>query len=273
MKNTIKTIITILLTFLIVTIPFILNEYNFKWYIDFVKHFFIKIDFKDGLSIYIQIALLFFSILGIILSYKVLKFYLKSHNEIMKQNNTPLVTLKVINKDGLLYLKLKNSGNSIAYDINIDIEKTIPYDMSPYKTLNDLPIFKKLSFLDIGEEVMFFFDSAINFYNKPENKELEVAIKINFFSIPKHKRKKENSGKETYETLLSFKELEGLLYISGYGFKEVAKNIETLSHALILNLEEDKNIEIALKEISQNINNLKKFSNSELKRRYKWKNY
>lgn len=260
-----KFILTFIIILTIGIIPFIIKFITPKFYQNFVNLFLKSTNFKDTVSIYINMMALLFGIAGTIVNILILRFYLKSHNDIMKQtekinreNNSPLVTLKLLVKEGVLYLKLKNSGNSAAYDISVNFENTIIYDSSPYETLNNLPLFKNLSILDRDEELIFFFDDSISFYSIPENKNLEVKTTISFFNKPAHKRTDENYSEDKYETILSFKELDGILYTKEYSIKDVSNNIEVLAHALILNLEEDKNIEKNLNNISITLENISK---------------
>lgn len=239
-KNFIKLlVIASLVMLIIVSIPYIIKIENYMWYLSFKNYFFLKDKFSVGINLYISTIVMIFTGAGVITNFLVLKFYLNSHNDILKQNerineenNSPLVTLKLIQKNGLLYLKLKNSGNSPAFDINIKFSKEIKYPLSEYSTLNKLPIFERLSLLEKGEEIIFYFDSAKDFYSKKENNSLEVEITISFKDkITDCKKRQE------YKTLLSFKEYGGMLYIHEVGLKDIVKKMHNLSHSLIINFE------------------------------------
>lgn len=277
-----KQLLTILLL-IVISLPFLLEVFNFDMYVKLIKYFFSTIDFKDGIAIYINFTLLIFTIIGIFVNIEVLKFYLKSHNDILeqnkeiqkqnekmnKENNDPLVTLKLLNKEGLLFLRLKNSGNSAAYNVRIEIEKEIIYKNSNYKTLNKLPIFNNLSILDRDEEIQIFYDSAFEFYNDLNEKILDSEIKIIYYNKPEHKRKDANDGKVSYNSILSFKELDGILYIHEYTLKDISKNLERLGDALIVNLEEDNEINNSLNKIA---NILEKFNIKNIHTR-RWNKY
>lgn len=234
-----KIVLVIAVTVFLIVIPFIIKVTNYEWYLEFKNYFFPKEKFISGIDLYISMIIMILTGAGIITNFLVLKFYLKSHNDILKQNerinkenSSPIVTLKIIQKNGLLYLKLKNSGNSPAFDINIKFSKEIKYPLSEYSTLNKLPIFERLSLLEKGEEIIFYFDSAKNFYSKKENNSLEVETTISFKDkITDCKKRQE------YKTLLSFKEYEGMLYIHEVGLKDIVKKMDKLSHSLIINFE------------------------------------
>lgn len=277
-----KELLTILLL-IVIFLPFLLEVFNFDMYVKLIKYFFSTIDFKDGIAIYINFTLLIFTIIGIFVNIEVLKFYLKSHNDILEQNkeiqkqnekmnrenNDPLVTLKLLNKDGLLFLRLKNSGNSAAYNVRVEIEKEIIYKNSNYETLNKLPIFNNLSILDRDEEIQIFYDSAFEFYNDLNEKILDSEIKIIYYNKPEHKRKDDNDGKVSYNSILSFKELDGILYIHEYTLRDISKNLERLGDALIVNLDEDNEINNSLNKIA---NILEKFNIKNIHTR-RWNKY
>lgn len=286
MLNNIKKnlkVLTVLLfiLLLIILLPFLIEIIGADAYIIFINTFFKDIKFKEGLSIYIDFTLLLFTIVSVYVNLKVLNFYLKSHDEILKQNekiqeknekmnrenNNPLVTLKLINQEGMLYLKLKNSGNSPAYDIKIKFFKEIVYDKSDYITLNKLPIFNNLSILDKEEEIKIFFNSAHEFYINEKNQNLETDITITYYNKPFHKRDSKEDGKKEYNSILSFKELNGILYIHDYTLKDISQTLEKLGDSLMLNIIEDSHTNNLLKEISKNIEKLDLKNNSVRRRK------
>lgn len=94
----------------------------------------------------------------------------------------PAVSIKVLpeRKDpNFLYIVIKNTGGGPAYDISIEFNPNLDYRGS---TLNELNMFKNMPLLDKGEEVSFFFDSAVNFFKS--DKPMQIKAKVIYFLTP-----------------------------------------------------------------------------------------
>lgn len=178
---------------------------------------------------------IYYTIVSVIINGLVLWFYLwsfKKNAENIRLENMPMISLKPsFNKDGLIYLNLKNSGKTPAYNLKIIFHQDIPYSNSPYKTLNNLPLFNNLSFLDAMENITFFYDSAYEFFDQhPERETWEIKIDISY-EANSSGDKRELVQKESY---LSFKETSGICYIKSKTLGDIVSEINELKHAVVL---------------------------------------
>lgn len=174
----------------------------------------------------------YYSAFSILVNLWILHFYLHSHNEIImkhEEENYPLVTLRVISKNnGLIYLRLKNAGNNPAYNININLKDDLEYKLSPYKTLNNLPMFQNLSILE-KEEIEIFYDGAYEFFSNKKNIELEIDMVITYYLDSRNKKKK------IVESKLSFKEIAGILYVPQKNTSDLVRELSEIKHGLFIN--------------------------------------
>ncbi len=159
-------------------------------------------------------------------------------NETRKQRiaqEEPVVTLRLIpdvKNSNFLNFHFKNSGGGAAYDINIILDPDIPYGNS---TLNKLPMFKRTPLLEKGEEVIFFYDSAISYFNSDNPK--SVNAKITYYTYPKDNRA---SRKIIRNIEINLDEREGQMQIIQKDLTDLVKEIEELKHALIISRIEGK---------------------------------
>ncbi|MGL5983291.1 MAG: hypothetical protein ACRCZR_08180 [Cetobacterium sp.] len=174
----------------------------------------------------------YYSAFSILVNLWILNFYLYSHNEIImkhEEENYPLVTLRVISKNnGLIYLRLKNAGNNPAYNVNINLKDDLEYKLSPYKTLNSLPMFQNLSILE-KEEIEIFYDSSYEFFSNKKNIELEIDMVITYYLDSR------NNNKKIVESKLSFKEIAGILYVSQKNMGDLVRELSEIKHGLLIN--------------------------------------
>lgn len=183
----------------------------------------------------------YYIIVSIIINALVLWFYLWSFNENSKKEelkNKPILTLKfTFDNKGLIYLNLKNSGKTPAYNINVKFDEEIPYPYSSYKTLNKLPLFNNLAFLDAGECISIFYDGARSFFEQyPEKETWEIPTKIDYEIDDIVDGKIIKKSEPTKNVILSFKETSGLCYTSEENLSDLTNEIRSLKHFLMLNL-------------------------------------
>lgn len=147
--------------------------------------------------------------------------------ELMEQ---PAVSIKVIPSDdtpNILLMVIKNTGGGPAYDLSVTFTPDIPYGQ---KTLNQLNIFNKMPLLDKGEEVKFFFGSAIDYGKNDEPKELTANLK--YYSIPQLNG--EVSEPIEREFVIDVIERHDLRYISRRNIHDLVNEVEELKHALVI---------------------------------------
>jgi hypothetical protein len=147
----------------------------------------------------------------------------------------PAVSLKIIpdNKDpNFLFFVLKNTGGGAAYDISIVFNPDLNYRAS---SLNKLKMFNNMPLLDKGEEIKFFFDSAIQFFKS--DAPTETTVTITYFNTPKI-----NKGSKPIkrEIIIDFEERKGLLYLNRRDVHDLVNEVEELKHALLISTIEKK---------------------------------
>lgn len=225
----------------------VINPYNFIFISTFILLF--PISFKNFIQSNNNVAIFYFkylhfndifttyyTIVSVIINALVLWFYLWSFRQSLKNNkldNLPIITLKpTFNQDGLIYINLKNSGKTPAYNLSITFDDLIPYKDSPYKFLNNLPLFNNLSFLDASDCITFFYDGAYDFFSKDpmrENWEVKITLtyEIDYFL--------ETKEKITRNSVFSFKETSGICYVKTNNLGNISKELNELKHAIVLN--------------------------------------
>jgi hypothetical protein len=73
---------------------------------------------------------------------------------------------------------LRNSGGSPAFNITCLFDPDLPYGKD--SSLSKLNVFRDLGYLERGDEIRFFFESAVNFLNDPNfPKKTKVKIEYN----------------------------------------------------------------------------------------------
>ncbi|MGE6719546.1 hypothetical protein ACQKGD_19600 [Peribacillus frigoritolerans] len=151
----------------------------------------------------------------------------------------PAVSLKIVPDDtniNFLYVIMKNTGGGPAYDISVNFEPDIKYGA---KTLNQLKMFNKMPLLDKGEEVKFFFDSAIEYFES--DKPMETRATVSYFLSPQSAK---NQKPIIREFTIDIEERKGLYHLSKRDINDLVKEIEELKHALIIASIERKGDEV-----------------------------
>lgn len=147
--------------------------------------------------------------------------------ELMEQ---PAVSIKVVPSDetpNILLMIIKNTGGGPAYDLSVTFTPDISYGN---KTLNQLNIFNKMPLLDKGEEVKFFFGSAIEYGNKGEPNEITANLK--YYSVPQSSKDVDESIQR--EFVIDVIERYDLRYISRRNIHDLVNEVEELKHALLI---------------------------------------
>lgn len=147
----------------------------------------------------------------------------------------PAVSIKVVPeyKDpNFLFLVIKNTGGGPAYDISVEFQPDLDYRGS---TLNELNMFKNMPLLDKGEEVSFFFDSAVDFFKS--QKPMQVTAKITYFMTPANKK---GSKQFSREIKINFEERKGQLHLIRRDIHDLVNEVEELKHALLISSIENR---------------------------------
>lgn len=142
----------------------------------------------------------------------------------------PVISIKIVpdSQDGvILKLLMKNTGGSPAYDISVEFEPDLPYHTT---TLNQLKMFKKLPLLDKNETIEFFFDSAIEYFQK-NNPKFTVA-KITYYKSPQIVNKTQKEPNIRYIEI-DLEERDDHLQLATRNFTDLVNEIEELKHSLI----------------------------------------
>lgn len=141
----------------------------------------------------------------------------------------PAISVKIVPefKDpNFLFLVIKNTGGGPAYDISVEFTPDLDYKGS---TLNELNMFKNMPLLDKGEEVSFFFDSAVEFFKS--QKPMQVKAKITYYKTPAEKKASKQFSREIK---LNFEERKGQLHLIRRDTHDLVNEIEELKHALLI---------------------------------------
>lgn len=147
----------------------------------------------------------------------------------------PAVSIKVIPSEetpNILLMVMKNTGGGPAYDITVRFTPNISYGN---KTLNDLNVFNKMPLLEKGEEVEFFFDSAINYEQDEKPKQLSANLK--YYSVPQSTSGTHTSPIER-DFIIDIEERNNLRYLSRRTMHDLVNEVEELKQVLLIsNLE------------------------------------
>ncbi|WP_219834787.1 hypothetical protein [Paenibacillus sp. R14(2021)] len=141
----------------------------------------------------------------------------------------PAVTIRLLpdrKNSNFLYFVLKNTGGGPAYDINVMFTPDLPYGEG---TLNTLGMFKRMPILEKGEEVLFFFDTAPDYFNSAKPKLVEATI--TYFRFLRESRSNKQI-KRKFE--INFEERKGQRQIINKDMTDLVKEIEELKHALLI---------------------------------------
>ncbi|MGX9134966.1 hypothetical protein ACWV26_11400 [Rummeliibacillus sp. JY-2-4R] len=141
----------------------------------------------------------------------------------------PIVTLRLIpdNKNSnFLNIVLKNSGGGPAYDLQAVFSPDLPYGDT---SLNNLNMFKRMPLLDSGEEVVFFYDSLIDYIKSPNPK--LVTAYLSYYTFPKEVR---NAKKFTRSFEINFEERYGQRQLVKKDMNNLVNELEELKHAIII---------------------------------------
>ncbi|OGU63277.1 MAG: hypothetical protein A2499_07205 [Stygiobacter sp. RIFOXYC12_FULL_38_8] len=186
-----------------------------------------------------------FALLVLYFTYRSLAINREMINE-MRSQSSPAVTVKIIpDKDNfnMLNLSIKNTGGGPAYDINVTFDPDLPYEFSNAKTLNNLIALKNMPLLEKGEEVQFFYRSAISF--KEDNSSSKISssnVTITYYSESISDNPQRIQFVRKY--LVNILETEGQLYVSRKNFHNLVDEINEVKQGLF----------ILLKDIQENQN-------------------
>lgn len=122
----------------------------------------------------------------------------------------------------------KNTGGGPAYDISVNFNPELPYRKQ--KSLNDLPVFKKLSMLESGESYEFFFDSAANYLASDNPK--QTTATINYFLHPVDNRGK--SKPIIREIPIDLEERKGQLNVHRRDLSDLVDEVEELKQNILI---------------------------------------
>ncbi|WP_322904791.1 hypothetical protein [Paenibacillus campi] len=156
----------------------------------------------------------------------------KRQRELMEE---PAVSVKVVPeyKDpNFLFIVIKNTGGGAAYDISVEFFPDLDYKGS---TLNELNMFRNMPLLDKGEEISFFYDSAVDFFGSQSP--MQVTAKITYYKAPSENK---NSKPFSRNIKINFEERKGQLYLMRRDVHDLVNEIEELKHALLIMAVEKK---------------------------------
>ena len=153
----------------------------------------------------------------------------------MQRQREPAVTVKIIpDKVSFNFFNvwIKNTGGSPAYDISIKFTPDLPYAKT---TLNNMNAMKHLPLLDTGEEIEFYFDSAVTYFTNPQNP-VTSKIDITYYSSPKSLMKKSKEYKRNYS--INLEERKGQRFLSKRNINDLVTEVEELKQGLLILLSE-----------------------------------
>lgn len=155
----------------------------------------------------------------------------------MQRQKEPAVTIKLIpDKDHFNFFNvlIKNTGGSPAYDITINFNPDLPYADT---TLNNVNAIKNLPLLEAGEEMEFFFASAIDYIEKQTNP-MTSTVTIRYYSAAKYEKNKGKEFKRIYT--LNINERIDQRLVSKKNVNDLVTEIEELKQGLLILLSEMK---------------------------------
>lgn len=149
-----------------------------------------------------------------------------------KSMEEPIVTLRLLpdNKNSnFMNIVLKNSGGGPAYDLQAVFSPDLQ------TSLNNLNMFKRLPLLDSGEEIVFFYDSLIDYLKTPNP--TVVNAYLSYFTLPKEIRGTKKCSR-SFE--INFEERFGQRQLVKKDMNNLVNEIEELKHAIIISTLENK---------------------------------
>lgn len=168
------------------------------------------------------------SIGGITLLFLTYYTYLETRKQRLAQEE-PVVTLRLITdskSSNFLYFHLKNTGGGPAYDLKITFNPDLTYGET---SLNKLTMFNRMPLLEKGEEVSFFFDTAIDYYNS--SNPTTVYATATYYTLPKGNK---GTNKLVRKFEINIDERKGQRQIIKKDMNDLVKEIEELKHFIVL---------------------------------------
>jgi hypothetical protein len=207
-------------------IPYIINEYLVPNEIITFKDNIIKLT-KRGLEISETILTNDFSskeIIDLIESVNGEGDFKKIYESIgeltvaIKESNRPRVHLTVsVGKINMLYMNIRNTGKSPAYNIAFKFDPDINYYSEI--TFSKVKIFNALSILENGQEIKFFFNSLLEIKDRPQSQQ-STKVTITY---------QDSRGKLFKENyLLDLDQFNGLLYIEEFNLTDLHRDLQEI---------------------------------------------
>lgn len=136
----------------------------------------------------------------------------------IKDSNRPWVHLTVsVGKINMLYMNIRNTGKSPAYNISFKFDPDINYYSEI--TLSKVKIFNTLSILENGQEIKFFFNSLLEIKDRPQS-QLSTNVTITY---------QDSKGKLYSENyLLELDQFNGLLYIEDSNLNDLHRDLQEI---------------------------------------------
>nr|WP_026682639.1 hypothetical protein [Priestia megaterium] len=175
------------------------------------------------------------SVGGITLLFLTYFTYLETRKQRIAQEE-PVVTLRLITDEknsSFLNFHLKNTGGGPAYDLKVTFNPDLPYGDT---TLNNLKMFRRMPLLEKGEEVTFFFDTAMNYFNS--DKPTTVNASAIYYTLPKDNR---SARKLERDFEINIDERKGQRQIIKKDLNDLIKEIEEIKHFMVISkMEQDE---------------------------------
>ncbi|MGX9931508.1 hypothetical protein ACW0KB_09720 [Virgibacillus salarius] len=175
------------------------------------------------------------SVGGITLLFLTYFTYLETRKQRIAQEE-PVVTLRLITDEknsSFLNFHLKNTGGGPAYDLKVTFNLDLPYGDT---TLNNLKMFRRMPLLEKGEEVTFFFDTAMNYFNS--DKPTTVNASAIYYTLPKDNR---SARKLERDFEINIDERKGQRQIIKKDLNDLIKEIEEIKHFMVISkMEQDE---------------------------------
>ena len=175
------------------------------------------------------------SVGGITLLFLTYFTYLETRKQRIAQEE-PVVTLRLITDEknsSFLNFHLKNTGGGPAYDLKVTFSPDLPYGDT---TLNNLKMFTRMPLLEKGEEVTFFFDAAMNYFNS--DKPTVVNAQAIYYNLP---RDNKSARKLERNFEINIDERKGQRQIIKKDLNDLIKEIEEIKHFIVISkIEQDE---------------------------------
>jgi hypothetical protein len=168
----------------------------------------------------------------VFLTYLYLKATKGILNENVKQSEllvSPFIYVSIepdMEQNNFFFVKIKNSGNSTAYNIDINFSENLLSITS--KSINDFYLFKRIPALNKNEEISFFLSDAKSLLNNGNTK---TMVNINYSNSPNSLSKPTNNS---YEIDLGI--YQDLLQLTRPSNSDLFEEMRSLKEALLLNL-------------------------------------